>query len=235
MPTLVLKFQDNVIQEFDIQKGQSVNIGRKDNNDLVIENLAVSGYHAKIDSVDDGFLLTDLQSKNGTFINEQMVMSHWLMDGDVITIGKHTLVFSYGEGEEKPKNLEDTMDQTMVMETSKYKNMLAKSSPDVGKQTMETGPVGILTFLAGGSGEVELTKKLTRIGKDPESDIRISGMMVGKTAITVSKRPKGFFINYVGGMAKPKVNGDVVKESRQLHDFDMIEIGPTKMQFTLKS
>ena len=61
----------------------------------MIENLAVSGHHAKIDSVGDGFVLIDLQSKNGSFVNEQMINSHWLKDGDVINIGKHSLIFHY--------------------------------------------------------------------------------------------------------------------------------------------
>ena len=72
MPLLTLKFKDNVIQEFPLQKETSITIGRRNDNDIVIENLAVSGNHAKIDSAGEGFVLTDLQSKNGCFVNERL-------------------------------------------------------------------------------------------------------------------------------------------------------------------
>ena len=78
MPMLTLKFKKNTIADYPLQKGKSVTIGRRTNNDIVVENLAVSGHHAKIDSIGDGFVLTDLQSKNGCFVNEQLVTSHWL-------------------------------------------------------------------------------------------------------------------------------------------------------------
>ena len=91
MPTLTLTFKENTIAEYRIEKGQSLTIGRKASNDIPIENLAVSGHHAKIDAVGDGFLLTDLKSKNGSFVNKMLVSSHWLKHDDAITIGKHTL------------------------------------------------------------------------------------------------------------------------------------------------
>ncbi|NVM20316.1 MAG: FHA domain-containing protein [Desulfobacterales bacterium] len=234
MPTLMLKFQGKTIKEYRLEKGKSLSIGRKDDNDVVIENLAVSGHHAKIDSVDDGFLLTDLKSKNGSFVNENLVTSHWLKHGDVMTIGKHSVVFAYEEGESRLHEAPDAMDQTMVMDTGKYRDMLAKSLPNGAKQVLEGEPVGILSFLSGGRGEMGITKKLAKIGKDSSSDIVVDGFMVGPTAATVSKRPNGYYLSYVGGMAKPKVNGETVKESVKLEEFDVIEIGSVKLQFIYK-
>ena len=89
MPTLTLKFKNDAIALFHLEQGRSLKIGRKDDNDVIVNNLAVSGYHAKIDSVGEDFVFVDLQSKNGSFINEKLVNSHWLKDGDVINIGKH--------------------------------------------------------------------------------------------------------------------------------------------------
>ena len=88
MPILTLKFKDTAIGDFQLQKGLSLTIGRRQNNDVVIDNLAVSGHHAKIDSVGDEFVLIDLQSKNGSFVNEKFINTHWLGDGDLINIGK---------------------------------------------------------------------------------------------------------------------------------------------------
>jgi hypothetical protein len=62
----------------------------------------------------------------------------------------------------------------------------------------------------------------------------VKGFTIGKTAMTISKRPNGYFLDYVGGMAKPKVNDEAVKESVKLKEFDTIEIGSVKIQFVLK-
>ncbi|MBW1814996.1 MAG: FHA domain-containing protein, partial [Deltaproteobacteria bacterium] len=102
MPVLTLKFKNEFIKDYRLGKGQSMTIGRRNDSNMIIENLAVSGSHAKIDSVGDGFVLTDLQSKNGSFVNDELIASHWLKNGDVITIGKHTILFNYTGGEEIP-------------------------------------------------------------------------------------------------------------------------------------
>ncbi|MBU0698497.1 MAG: FHA domain-containing protein [Proteobacteria bacterium] len=231
MPTLTLSFKDNTIAKYRIEKGQSLTIGRKESNDIPIENLAVSGHHAKIDSVGDGFLLTDLQSKNGSFVNKALVSSHWLKEGDNILIGKHTLIFSYDEGEERPPEGVGEMEQTMIMDTDKYRDMLAQAMPKAAAAPEAKEAVGVLSYLAGGEGEIKLTKKLTKIGKSPASDIVVGGLMMGATAATISKRPQGYSLSYVGGMTKPKVNGETVKESVNLKEFDVIEIGSIKLQF----
>ncbi len=236
MPTLTLKFKSDSskLNEYQIEKGQSLTIGRLDDNDIVIENLAVSGHHAKIDTVGTEFLVTDLQSKNGTFVNEGLIHSHKLRHGDVITIGKHMIVFTYSQGEELPAEA-DSMNETMVMDTGKYREMLAKNVTAATAKPAETETMGVLSFLTGGEGEVELSKKLTKIGKNASSDIVISGLTVGQTAATISKRPDGYYLSYVSGMAKPKVNGKAVKESVTLKQFDTIEIGSIKMEFLFKS
>ena len=125
--------------------------------------------------------------------------------------------------------------------------VLRKGTPDepVRIQYEFDGPVDRREFLAGFDGrldplvmigdDVELTKKLTKIGKDFSNDIVISGgFTVGQTAATISKMPDGFYLSYVGGMSKPKLNGKPVSGSRLLTDFDNIEIGSAKFQFFIK-
>jgi pSer/pThr/pTyr-binding forkhead associated (FHA) protein len=235
MPQLTLKFKNNLIQSFDIAGGQSLTIGRLEDNDIVIENLAVSGHHAKIDAVGDGYLLTDLQSKNGCFVNEKMAASHWLTQGDIVSIGKHMLEFSFKDGEQQPAPSQvNQRDQTMVMDTDHYRDLLDKSGAtdhsgeDAGK------PVGMLSYLSGGEGEVALARKLIKIGKAATNDIVVSGFTVGSTAATISKRPNSYVLSYVSGFSKPKVNGKAVKQSVMLNEFDVIEIGSVRMQFFTK-
>lgn len=234
MPVLTLKFKkdDRQLGEFFLESGKSITIGRLDDNDIVIENLAVSGHHARIDSVGDNqFVLIDLHAKNGTFINEERITKHVLRQGDVIMIGKHHLVFSYAEGEQPPANEGGAVQDTMVMDTAEYRRLMAKNKE---KTQTEAETVGVLSFLAGGEGEIELKKKLTKIGKNPASDIVVGGLLVGETAATISSRPNGYYLSYVGGIAKPRVNSKTVKDAVLLNQFDVIEIGSLKMQFIHK-
>lgn len=235
MPILTLKFKESILKEFDLQENKSLTIGRNDSNDVVIENLGVSGRHAKIDQVEGGLLLTDLKSTNGTFVNEELVSSAWLKHGDVILIGKHTLALAYREGETRPESVPEGMDQTMIMDTEEYRSLLQKNIPKPAIQPSAPEPSGNLFFLAGGEGEIELSKKLTKIGKNPTCDIVVSGFTVGKIAATISKRPAGYYLSYVGGMAKPKINGKIIKESAKLNEFDVIEIGNLKAEFIFQT
>jgi len=234
MPTLKLNFKDKTLGDYPLQKSISLTIGRRKNNDIVIDNLAVSSHHAKIDSVGDGFVLIDLQSKNGSFVNEQLIHSHWLKNGDIISIGKHSLVFCYSEDEKMPDDDSDEIERTMAMDTSQYRSMVNKSKPKVEaplKILKRKDTIGILAFLNGGNGKIKLRKTITKIGKHRDSDIIVKGFMVGRTSATISQRPDGFYLSYVSGMAKPKVNDKTVKQAMILNDLDIIDIGSTKFQF----
>lgn len=232
MATFTLKFKDSVVGEHRLEHEGSLTIGRRETNDIVIENMAVSGLHAKIDFIDGGFLLTDLASKNGTFVNDKRISTHWLKKDDLITIGKHHIEVALSPGEEK-QDQGITSDKTMMLDTDDYRAMLDKSAEAV-KTTEKEAPAGVLSMLKGAQGEVEIKKKLIKIGKDPSSDVVVGGFLTGKTAATISKRPTGFYISFVEGMTKPKVNGKTVQDSVLLKEFDKIEIGSVTMEFIIK-
>jgi len=97
---------------------------------------------------------------------------------------------------------------------------------------MKPDIVGVLSFIDNSNlGEIELGKKLTRIGKGDSCEVKLGGVMMGSTAATISKRPSGYAITFTGGMAKLKVNGHIIRESYPLKDFDTIELGSYKFQF----
>ena len=238
MPTLTLKFKDDAIALFHLEQGRSLKIGRKDDNDVVINNLAVSGYHAKIDSVGEEFMFVDLQSKNGSFINQKLVNSHWLKDGDVINIGKHALVFAYTEEEAHPDVHPSEMDKTMVMDTNDYRSMMQKSKPAIKPEPAKKKKQkrGYLNYVNGGEGHVRLRSKQTKIGKDASSDIIIKGLTIGKTTATIERTRDGYVFSYVGGLAKPRVNDHkVTNEPIILKESDIIDIGSAKFQFVMKT
>jgi pSer/pThr/pTyr-binding forkhead associated (FHA) protein len=231
---MILTFNKQVIKEYPLLEG-SLTIGRNEDNTVVIDNLAVSGYHARVDQTGSDFILTDLQSTNGTFVNNDKIVSHKLQHGDKIIIGKHVLLFvSSQTGKEELSEESLDMDKTMMLDTAKQRELLSKQkSAPTGARVSEK--IGMISFIDGSSlGEIELTKKLMKIGKADTCEIKLSGMLMGSTAATISRRPSGYTISYTGGMAKVKVNGEVVKDSVPLKDFDTVEIGSYKFQFYQK-
>ncbi|MBT6993303.1 MAG: FHA domain-containing protein, partial [Gammaproteobacteria bacterium] len=87
---LEFSFNSSKLGEFPLDQ-EVMTIGRKEDNDIRIENLAVSGHHAKLLTIFDDSFLEDLDSTNGTFVNGKAIEKHPLKHGDVITIGKHEL------------------------------------------------------------------------------------------------------------------------------------------------
>lgn len=235
MPRLILTFNKQVIKEYPFLK-DSVTIGRDEDNGIVIDNLAVSSYHAKIDKVGAEYIVTDLQSTNGTFVNDQKVVSHKLSHGDNIIIGKHVILFVAPDKGTEAETIDKKgeLDRTMMLDTAKQKELLAKQQV-LPKAPKAPEKIGVVSFINGSEmGEIELKKKLTRIGKGDTSEIKLSGVFMGSTAATISKRPSGYTITFTGGRTKLKVNGEVVKDTVALKDFDTIELGAHKFQFYQK-
>ena len=228
MAKLILMFKDQVMQEFPFSK-ESMTIGRNPENNIQVDNLAVSGYHAKIDKVGSKFILTDLQSTNSTFVNDKKIVSCSLKDRDKIQIGKHVIFFLSSE---KDRAEQSDIDETMLLDTVQQRELLAKQGTVAGQSLKK---IGVLSFLGSSEiGEVKLVKRLSRIGKADNCEIKLSGLFMGNTAAAISKRPSGYTITFTGGMTKLKVNGQVIKESVQLDDYDTIELGSYKLQFYQK-
>ncbi len=72
-------------------------IGRSAKNDLPIDQESVSRHHARITFDGQGYCLKDLQSTNGTFINDEAIVEGRLADGDQVRIGRSILKFMTGE------------------------------------------------------------------------------------------------------------------------------------------
>jgi len=255
MPTL--EFNDKSLGAHQFKKGASVNIGRFEDNDVVIDDQAVSAHHARIDSVGERLVLIDLKSKNGTFVNEQLISTHWLQHGDVVTIGGHALVLNYPEEEAGLAADPKKFSETLEMNSAQHRRMLSRSNPnrsinmlkfwdknqnrgrvrDLEQKAAEPGKNeakanGVLLYLAGGSGQVALNPRITTIGKDPSSDIVVKGMLLDPTTATIRNEAGGYYLNYISGIAKPKVNEQVVREPVLLQDQDIIEVGSVKLQFS---
>ena len=232
MALLTLKFKDLPLKEIELA-GDSKTIGREPANDIVVENLLVSGYHARIDPAGKEYVLTDLQSKNGTFLNGERVTSTKLKNGDQILIGKHTLVFTLNPAElqENPKLTEETMFIQVAQGDAEPSEELA--APGLDSTAVSAERPAILAFVSGGRGEHEIKRKLVKLGKGEDADIPIGGLFTPRVAATISKRPTGYHLS-PAGRAKIKVNGVQIGGSYRLREFDNIEIGPARLQFYYK-
>lgn len=240
MIRLLVKFKDRTIKEFALDRIDALSIGRNANHHLVIDNYAVSGDHAAILKEGNRFILKDTNSKNGTFLNGFTVQQATLKNGDVITIGKHTLVF-LDRGRPRPRLEQGGLktsalpgdpgpDHTMFMDTEVYRRMLAESGdiPETPK------PPAYVAFLAGGNGRFDLAKSLITIGRTHRCDIIIGGFLsflAGDPAAAISKTPQHHYISGVGGWIKPKVNGRTVRGPVRLKDMDVIKIGAVVLQY----
>jgi pSer/pThr/pTyr-binding forkhead associated (FHA) protein len=126
MLKLLFKFKDSILREIETEKPE-VTIGRIASNDIQVDNVAVSAHHARI--VKDGryYVIEDLNSTNGTFVNEKKITRSVLKENDVITIGKHSLVMIPEKGGVKAKNLLMTdIERTWKLDTEQYRKMMKK-------------------------------------------------------------------------------------------------------------
>jgi len=180
MAVLSLMYKKKRLENFPIDMGDTFITDRQDTNNIVIDNLAVSFHHAKIESIGHEFLLIDLHSENGSFGNDQCIKAHWLTDGDAITIGKHTVLFSNPKIKNLPEKMSSSVIQTMPMDTAKFRELLKKNG--LGYQpelNAKNSVAAALVFLSDRRKNLPLTKKPVSIGKALTSDIVVQGIFIG--------------------------------------------------------
>jgi pSer/pThr/pTyr-binding forkhead associated (FHA) protein len=111
MARLILSLDNQVLAEYNMTK-ERYTVGRLPDNDVRIDNPAVSGHHSLIINILNDSFLEDLNSTNGTYVNGKLIKKHALQNGDVITIGHHQLRFS---DQEVPQQEQDEFEKTMVI------------------------------------------------------------------------------------------------------------------------
>ncbi len=222
---LVLKFGSSTLGEYPLDK-ESITIGRRPNNDIAVENLAVSGQHARIITILQDSFLEDLNSTNGTYVNGKLIQKHALQHGDLIKIGKHELLYQNAESA-----LPDDVEKTMIIRPSALSSDAQKQAVDVGMRNAqamasqgEAKPAG-LKLMSGpnAGGSMNLIKALTNLGKP------------GVQVASISKRPDGYILAHVEGNSTPTVNNaDIGTGPYTLNHNDMIELAGIKIQFFYK-
>ncbi len=229
MGKLVVSLDGVVIKEVQITKDKTT-LGRRPYNDIVIDNLAVSGEHAVLQMVSSDVFIEDLNSTNGTYINGKAVKKQLLTHNDTVEIGKYKIKFLVDESGEYEK--------TMIMRPgsgapsafgahhpmqSGHPGMTSVTGSLGGvAQTLQSALIKVLNGAAAGR-EVTLTKVVTTVGKP------------GVQVASITKRPNGYAFAHVEGTARPSINGmPVVGDSVPLRNGDVIELAGTQMQFIFR-
>jgi len=209
MPKMIVSIDGVVIKEVQLTKDRTT-LGRRPYNDIVIDNLAVSGEHAVLQMSGADVFLEDLNSTNGTYVNGKAIKKQQLQGGDSIEIGKYKIKFVH-EGA-------DSHEKTMVINAGA---VVSGSSGGSDTSLASLGPAAIKVMSGSASGrEVPLVKVVTTIGKP------------GVAVAAITRRPHGYVVAMVEGTIKPTINGSPLgSEGVDLHHGDMLELAGTQMQF----
>jgi len=222
--TLLVKLHGQGARQIELTL-ETLTIGRKVDNALVIEDPAVSGHHARIVKVQAVFFLEDLKSTNGTALNGLPVTRHQLRDADVITIGQHRLVFQENttSSTAAPAPFVD-LDRTTVLRRT-------DRTPDGPMLTAK------VLIVAGKTDRLEypLTKQVNVIGSQDGAVIRLTGWFAPKSAATIARRGHSYSISPSQGAKSLRVNGTDVVGQQDLKDGDQIEVAGVKLTFYLLS
>jgi len=237
MAKLTVSFNDQVVAEYELDK-ESMTIGRKPDNDIQIDNLAVSGHHARVLTILNDSFLEDHNSTNGTYVNGHLVKKHALQDGDVIAIGKHKLAYSNEQassGEDFERTMiirpdaagmpekENTGDEAIDRSVGRLGAELVAESKQVSGDAQRSAKLRVVSGANAGK-ELQLTKALTTLGKP------------GVQVAALTRRAQGYFLIQVegGDDSRPKVNGQTIgPEAVKLEDSALIEVAGVKMEFFL--
>jgi pSer/pThr/pTyr-binding forkhead associated (FHA) protein len=206
MPKMIVSIDGVVIKEVQLTK-ERITLGRRPYNDIVIDNLAVSGEHAVFQITGNEVHLEDLNSTNGTYVNGKAARKQLLQNGDTVEVGKYKIKFaddSGAEASEKPP--------LAAPATVKPHAELAPPEP-------LNASIKVLSGSAAGR-EVSLTKVVTTIGKP------------GVAVAAITRRQRGFVVHHVEGAGNPALNGAPIgADPIALKNGDLIELAGTQMQF----
>jgi pSer/pThr/pTyr-binding forkhead associated (FHA) protein len=247
MAKLILKFDQRELQECAVGF-HPVSIGRAPDNRLVIDNPAVSGRHARVFREGDHYVVEDLKSTNGTFVNEKPIARHTLLEGDVVLVGKHSLVFSLDGGDDAaaPESAESfvpAIGGTMMLDTMRQKSLLENLDQGRPSQIHAVLPktavpvppprTGSVRVISGGSDQPHypLTAVTTIIGKADNAQIKTRGWFKPKVSAAIARKADGFTVSPMA--AAVTVNGKKIGGRQDLRDGDRIEVSGLTLEFKL--
>lgn len=232
MAKLFLKFEQAVLKEVTLAQ-TVVTIGRLPDNLIQIDNLAVSGHHAKVFWDTDKYLIEDLDSLNGTYVNNTRITRQQLKNGDDVVIGKHTLAFKDEWVGERPTQRSGAkgsttppipkMESTVMLDTKRMKERLAGPAPQpvttsgATPQTLGLSTPGPAQPIQGRASTAERIGLLTIVdGKTDQTQYLLTSKMsvIGKSEMA-SIKLKGWFAPNMAALVSKRENGYFIAASEK--------------------
>lgn len=229
MARMILSLNGQTLAEYNLSK-ERYTVGRLPDNDIRIDNPAVSGHHALVINILNDSFLEDLNSTNGTYVNGRLIKKHALQHGDSVTVGHHQLSFIDSEHDEV-----DEVEKTLVLsreelrfdrppEPPPERRGPAQAQAPAAAHLLQAPPARLQIMTGPFAGrELELKKPLTTLGRP------------GIQVVAVTRRGETYtIVNMQRGSGKgvPTVNGEPLGTTAQaLHDNDVLEVAGVKMGF----
>jgi pSer/pThr/pTyr-binding forkhead associated (FHA) protein len=240
MAKLSLMFEQRLVKQVPVG-GRPVGIGRSPDNDLPVDNLAVSNYHARVYFDSGRLVVEDLDSLNGTFVNDLRVERATLHDGDSIWVGKHHIkVDASGEAsigpEAERKASAPRINETMVLDTKQRRDMLQQAAAMGERSQFAVGRLKMPTLVVIGGRtdqkEYVVTSKLTVIGKSKMATVRLKGWCKPQLAAQINQKDDGYYLG--AGDKVPSINGKRISGPVRLSHGDVVEICGVRMNFVFR-
>jgi len=216
MARLLLSLDGQVSAEYNMNK-ERYTIGRLPDNDIRIDNAAVSGHHSLIINILNDSFLEDLNSTNGTYVNGKLIKKHALQHGDVITVGHHQLRFVEDDEQQKLRTAAAAADEAggSLGATDRTRGL-------DGAAALRKAKLQVLSGAFAGR-EVELSKALTTLGRP------------GVQVAAITRRAEAYYIVHVDSGKEndfPLLNGAPIgAQATRLNDNDVIQLAGVKMGF----
>ena len=229
MARLILSLRGRELDKFLIGQGK-VLIGRTPECDIKIDNPAISRRHASIEYGGGEYVVTDLGSSNGTFINgEPLKGPTTIKPGDVINLAKFELQFQDDPRTEVEKMTGGLdMEATMMVDSEKMAQAFM-SAPDGAPSA--SGPRKLVVLKGDASTkELPIERDVVTIGKDDNCDLIVKGFFLDKIEATISNKQGKYYIAAFGGSVK--VNEEKLDSEKALKVGDTFSVGKTIIAFT---
>ncbi len=227
MARLVLKLDGNVLRDHPLTNA-AVTIGRLPDNDIHIDDLSVSGHHAKILLEDGQYVVYDENSTNGTYVNGQKVARAVLAKEDSVLIGRHLLMFEEENAEVVPEKSE-----------SKAVAVAPQVEADPSKQAAiprDKKHTVAITVMEGKTDQQAyvLGTRSVMIGKSDAADIKLTRWFAPRIATTIQHRDGKYYIGESQTPTPVRVNSEVVQGERLLEPGDTILVDDVTLMFDVQ-
>jgi len=233
MARLVLSLDGQVMAEYNMNK-ERYTIGRLPDNDIRIDNAAVSGHHSLIINILNDSFLEDLNSTNGTYVNGKLIKKHALQHGDVITVGHHQLRFV--EDDEQ----QDEFEKTMVIQPSARPVEKLRTAAEAADKIGSVGATGRSRALTDGATQLKKAKLQVLSGAFAGREVELSKALTtlgrpGVQVAAITRRSEAYYIVHVDSGKEndfPLLNGTPIgAQATKLNDNDVIQLAGVKMGF----